>query len=96
MTPHSLTETCALAAALAVAGVILGRCYFGVLRWSVARYTTGRTDTLQSAALALGRMLCAAGLLAIAARLGALPLLAAFLGFLAARTSAVRAARSLR
>ncbi len=94
MSPHALNTNLLRAAALAVAGVVLGRCYFEVLRWSVARYASGRSSALQGAALALARILCAAALLAVAARLGALPLLAAFLGFIVARTWALRAARS--
>jgi F1F0 ATPase subunit 2 len=94
MSPHSLNGSLLRAAALAATGVVVGRCYFEVLRWSVARYASGRSSALQGAALALGRILCAAALLLFAARLGALPLLAAFLGFIAARTWALRAVRS--
>jgi len=94
MTAHPLHGSLVLAAALAAGGVVLGRCYFATLRWSVARFAAGRSSAAQGAALALGRVLCAAALFAVAARLGALPLLAAFLGFLAARAWALRAARS--
>ncbi|HUN76367.1 MAG TPA: ATP synthase subunit I [Steroidobacteraceae bacterium] len=93
MTAHSLNASLALAAPMAALGVIVGRCYFGLLRWSIARYLTAGDGAAQGAALALGRILCAAALLVIPARLGALPLLGAFLGFLAARTWALRTTR---
>jgi hypothetical protein len=43
--------------------------------------------------MTLGRVTAAGFLFAIAAKLGAAPLLAAFLGFLVARAAALRAAR---
>ena len=93
MSPHTLRATLLLGAALAAAGVLLGRCYFRMLRFAVERYASGRSSAPQAAVLALGRILCATALFAAAARLGALPLLAAFAGFLVARTAALRAAR---
>jgi hypothetical protein len=93
MSPHSFNRSLALAATLAGLGVLVGRCYFQMLRRSVARYASGRSTRVQDAALALARILCASLLFVAAARLGAVPLLAAFLGFLAARSWALHAAR---
>jgi N-ATPase, AtpR subunit len=78
-------------AALAV-GVGLGLAYFAALRWTVSLYAAGsgwRVPTM----LTLGRIGAGAAILGLAARFGALPLLAAFLGFLIARGIALRAAR---
>ena len=82
-----------LLAALAASGVLLGRCYFAMLRWSAARYATGRLSAARGLLLALARIVCAAAFFALTARLGALTLLAAFLGFIAARAWALRNAR---
>jgi len=76
-------------AALAV-GVGLGLAYFAALRWTVSLYAAGGGWRVP-AMLTLGRIAAAAGIFGLAARLGALPLLAAFLGFLIARSIALRA-----
>jgi F1F0 ATPase subunit 2 len=81
-------------ATLGACGVLFGRCYFAALRWSVARHVAGHSSALQGLALAAIRVLCAAALFALAARLGALALLTAFLGFIAARSWALRGART--
>lgn len=94
MSAHTPEGAVVLIAALAASGVLLGRCYFASLRWSVARYTAGRLSAAQGMGLALARVAGAAALLALAARLGAPALLAAFLGFIAARAWALRSARA--
>jgi hypothetical protein len=76
-----------LAAGFAAGGIILGAGYFALLRRSLALRAAG------ALALALGRLLAAVAFFGFAARFGALPLLSAFLGFLAARPLALRAAR---
>jgi len=74
---------------MAVAGLTLGLGYFALLRRTVRLYGSGHRH-LAPVALTVVRLAGAAVFLALAARLGALSLLAAFLGFLVARTVAVR------
>ena len=74
-----------LAAATALlAGLAFGFAYFAVLRRTVDLYAA-RHGLLVPAILTVGRLATAILFLAIAARIGALPLLLAFLGFLVAR-----------
>jgi hypothetical protein len=89
-----LASTVALASAMAVAGLVFGLAYFAALRWTVSLYGSGYGH-LGPAALTLGRIAAATIFLIVAARLGALPLLAAFLGFLLARGLALRRLRRL-
>ena len=81
-----------LALAAALTGLVVGLVHFAALWWSIERYSAGRGQ-LAAAALTLGRNAGTIVFLGLAARLGALPLLASFLGFLLARTLALRAAR---
>jgi hypothetical protein len=92
MTYDTLASTVVLASAMAVAGLAFGLAYFAALRRTVDLYGSGGR-ILGPAALTLGRVAGATVFLVVAARLGALPLLAAFLGFLVARAAALRAAR---
>ena len=92
MSDAMLHSAAAIASAMAVAGFILGLGYFASLRRTVALFgTTRRGFTL--VALTVGRIGGAVLFLFFAARQGALPLLAAFFGFLLARALALRAAR---
>lgn len=77
------------AAAMVVAGVAFGLCYFAALRLSIAALAGGR-GRLRAAALTLGRVGAAILFLWGAATQGAVPLLAAFAGFLLARAAALR------
>ncbi|MGD0332019.1 MAG: ATP synthase subunit I [Xanthobacteraceae bacterium] len=77
---------------MASAGAVFGLLYFAMLRWTVTFFTAGG-GWLGPLALTLGRIGAAVVFLGIAARLGAAPLLALFLGFLLARTVALRSAR---
>ena len=88
----TLASTFALASAMAVAGLVFGLGYFASLRRTVDLYGSGHAR-LGPAALTLGRIAGAMIFLILAARLGALPLLTAFLGFLLARGLALRALR---
>jgi hypothetical protein len=81
-----------LAFAAALAGLVFGLMHFAVLRRTVELYSGGRSR-LAAAALTLGRIAGAIAFFGLAAKLGALPLLSSFLGFLLARTLALRAAR---
>lgn len=86
----------ALAAAFAVAGLGFGGAYFAALRRTaelLAASGAGSGARLLPAALTLGRLAVAIVFLGCAARVGALPLLTALAGFLAARALALRAVR---
>jgi hypothetical protein len=81
-----------LVLATASAGAAFGLVYFAALDRTVVLLAAGR-GWLGPAALTFGRIAAATLFLALIARLGAAPLLAAFLGFLAARAVALCAAR---
>ena len=81
-----------LSFAAGFAGLVYGIVHFAVLQRTVELCSAGRSR-LAAAALTLGRIAVAILFFSLAARLGALPLLSAFLGFLVARTFALRAAR---
>jgi hypothetical protein len=80
-----------LACAGALAGLVFGLMHFAALRRTVELYSAGRSG-LTAAALTLGRIAGTILFFGLAARLGSLPLLSFFLGFLLARTLALRAA----
>ena len=94
MTAAPLLPALAVAAAFAAAGIGFGRLYFAALRRTAVLYAAGQRG-LAPAALTLGRIAAAVLGFALAVRFGALPLLAAFAGFLAARTLALRGARGV-
>ena len=79
-------------AGMALAGLLVGLAYFAALHQTVRRFTGG--GWLGPVLLTLGRIALIVALLVVAARLGALTLLAAFAGFVVARAIAVR--RGLR
>jgi N-ATPase, AtpR subunit len=93
MTDFHLTEHALLAlqaGAWLGAGALIGGFYFLSLQWNVTVLAFGRS-LLPALALQLGRFaLVAVVLAAIASRFGALPLLLAAAGILAARAAAVR------
>jgi N-ATPase, AtpR subunit len=93
MTVGSLASVVALGLAGAVAGLLYGRFHFAALRRTVELYGAGHR--LAPSTLTLGRLVGAIVFFGLAARLGALPLLSTFLGFLLARRLASRAVRSL-
>lgn len=82
----------ALAALSGAAGFAFGLAYFAMLGRNVALFLQGG-GLAAAAGLTLARLAAAVVAFAIAAKLGALPLLASLLGFLAARFIALRAAR---
>ncbi|MGO9544619.1 MAG: ATP synthase subunit I [Rhodomicrobium sp.] len=83
-----------LLTAMAFAGLVSGLLYFLALRRTAILFARGR-GWLAPIALTLGRIAAAALLLALAAKLGAAPLLAAFAGFLLARAVALHVAGRL-
>ena len=92
MTGVSLAFAAALGSGGAAAGLVFGLVHFAALRRTVELYSAGRVR-LAAAALTIGRIAAAIVFFGLAARLGALPLLSAFLGFLLARWLALRAPR---
>ena len=78
--------------AAAFAGVVVGLVHFAALWRSIELYSAG-WGQLAATALTLGRIAGTIVFLVLVVRLGALPLLSSFLGFLLARTLALRAAR---
>ena len=71
-------------------GLAVGLVHFAALQRTLELYSTGFVRL--AVALTLGRFAGTIVFFGFAARLGALPLLALFLGFLVARTLALRAA----
>jgi len=92
MTGSVLAASVARTALFAIAGLAFGWAYFAALRRTVDVYVTGR-HRFMPAILTLARIAGATVFLAAAVQFGALALLMAFLGFLAARSLALRAAR---
>lgn len=78
--------------AMAATGFVTGLGYFALLRHSVGLFAA-RRGLLLPAALTLGRFAAMILFLFGAAKLGAVPLLAAFLSFLIARAFALNAAK---
>jgi hypothetical protein len=76
----------------AFTGLVVGLVHFAALWRSTELYSAGR-DQLAAGALTLGRIAGTILFFGLVARLGALPLLTSFIGFLLARTFALRAAR---
>ena len=91
MSREILLRILPLAAAAAIAGFAFGLAYFAALRRSVALFCAGR-GWRAPAGMTLARIALAALALGAAARLGAVPLLGVFAGFLAARAFALRRA----
>jgi len=92
MTHNALTIDPEPTILMAVAGLAFGFGYFASLKRSVTMFVGGK-GWLGPLALTLGRIGAAVGFLFVAAKLGAAPLLAAFIGFLMARALALRAER---
>jgi len=87
---HLNTHALAVAAAWLAAGAVIGSIHFFGLRWNVRMVAAGRS-LLPPAAVQLGRFAVMGVALAVIARLfGALPLIAATAGILAARALIVR------
>jgi len=94
MTHNALTSNPELTLLMWIAGLAFGFIYFAALRRSVNLFVGGK-GWLGPLALTVGRIGAAAGFLFVAAKLGAAPLLAAFIGFLMARAVALRGERRL-
>jgi len=90
MTTHEFLSSALAVAIGAACGFALGLAYFALLRRAIAEFAAqrGRQRLLL---WSVARMLAAAVLLAAVAELGPAALLAALLGFVAARTRLLRA-----
>lgn len=93
MTGAASISTLIPAAIMGPAGTAFGLAYFTALRWTADLYCANYGGALAPVALTLGRIAGAVIFLALAARLGAAPLIGACLGFLVARAIAVRSVR---
>ena len=82
----------ALALPMALSGFAFGLVYFAALERSVILFASNR-DWLGPLALTFARVAAAVLFLGLAAKLGALFLLAAFLGFFLSRFVSLRGAR---
>ncbi|MGA7326660.1 MAG: ATP synthase subunit I [Rhodomicrobium sp.] len=91
MTGAPLSPIPGLPISMALAGFLFGLLYFVALQ-RTAIFLATRRGWLVPIALTLARIGTAAGFLVLAARMGASPLLAAFIGFLLARAVALRVA----
>jgi len=80
-----------VAAVFGSTGLTFGWAYLTALRKTVDRFAEGHG--WRAAGLTLARIAAAILFFGAAARLGALPLLTTFIGFLTARTLVLRAAR---
>jgi hypothetical protein len=94
MTGFVLAANLALTALFAVTGLTFGWAYFAALRRTVDVYVVGR-HRFVPVVLTFARIAAATVFLIVAVQFGALPLLAAFLGFLGARVLALRVARGV-
>ena len=94
MTSNAIMDAVLAALPAAALGAVGGWAYFRMLRLTVDSFVTGR-GWRRVVALSLGR-LCGVGVLFwMAVQFGAVPLLAAFAGFLLARRFALAAARKV-
>lgn len=92
MTSTALIAATGIAVLMAFGGFVMGLLYFAGLRRTIELMVAGR-GPFSHLVLTLGRIAAAATCLALAGVVGAVPLLAAFLGFLLARNLAMHAAR---
>ena len=92
MITPALVPGIAIVASFAFAGLAFGLAYFVVLRRTIDLHAASH-GVLVPALLTVGRLATAILLLGVAARVGALPLLSSFMGFLLARALALRGAR---
>jgi hypothetical protein len=92
MTSTALIAAAGVALLMASGGFAMGLLYFAGLRRTIDLVVAGR-ERISQLALTLGRIGTAAICLGFAGVVGAVPLLATFVGFLLARNLAMRTAR---
>jgi hypothetical protein len=92
MTGLTFAPSVAVAGVFGVAGLGFGLAYFAALRRTADGFAAGG-GWLLTAALTLGRFAAVIPFFGFVAKLGALPLLLAFIGFLIARAFVFRAVR---
>jgi F1F0 ATPase subunit 2 len=93
MSHEALISISSLTMTMALIGFAFGLVYFAALRRTVTLFAAGR-GWFVPVALTLSRIGVAILVLVLAAKLGGASLLATFIGFLLARTVALRAGRS--
>lgn len=92
MNGEDLIPTVLVGAAMAGAGFGFGLLYFRLMRLTVASFVSSGS-WLRPVALTAFRVVAAIAVFAVAARLGAIPLLATFGGLLIARRVSLRSVR---
>ena len=92
MNGDTLASTLTLAFGSALAGLAFGLAYFRALAGTIKLFVSGR-GWFGPAGLTLARIVGAIVILIFMARLGAMPLLVGFLGFLSARMIALASVR---
>ncbi len=92
MTSTALIAAAGIAVLMAFGGFVMGLLFFAGLWWTIDHIVAGR-ERFSHLVLTLGRIGAAAICLAFAGVVGAVPLLASFLGFLLARNLAMHTAR---
>jgi hypothetical protein len=92
MIAPALIPGIAVVASFVFTGLAFGLAYFAVLRRTVDLHSAGH-GRFAPTILTLGRLVAAILFLGVAARVGTLPLLSSFIGFLLARALALRAVR---
>jgi hypothetical protein len=92
MIPNPFLDALMAGVPAATVGALGGWAYFRMLRLTVESFVEGR-GWRRAVLLSLGRLSGVGAMLWIAAQFGAVPLLAAFAGFLLARRFALAAAR---
>jgi F1F0 ATPase subunit 2 len=92
MSTAGVAELLRHSAPFALLGALLGAGYFAALRLNVERYLFGGSPG-SGVALHLGRLLLAGAGFVLMAQPGAVPLLSALVGFLLARSLALRSRR---
>ena len=90
LTGHDLLLYVLRASAWLTTGGVIGACHFLTLRWNVHMFAVGRSLPLALASQLVRFALTACLLAIIASHFGALPLLAAAAGILAARMAVVQ------
>ncbi len=85
-------STAASVVPMVTLGFALGAVYFAAMRRTALLIAT-RSGALQAIALTVGRGAVAIAVLGYSAWFGAVPILSAFVGFLLARSTAMRGAR---
>jgi F1F0 ATPase subunit 2 len=90
LTEHSLILPVLNIGAWLVVGTLLGALYFLTLRWNIQTFIVGKSPPAAFLIQLIRFSVLAGGLVIISKQFGALPLLVATAGIIAARTAIIR------